>query len=455
MRLSVATPAVRSSWPWLVLAIATIPAVWHASYVPTDLDPEHPRVARSTYSAYPPAAYRLAEPGDTLDRLGLYFAAGGLVLGVVGAIRSVRNDGNLARWPTAIALAAAGTWLAATPYPTFDGWHGLTWASVLDPAAPRSQRIGLAIAGVVLTVVAIVPLMQGRVVTRRGRALFVVGGLLMVARIVDPQLGDPPGYWPRWGFAIGWLAVDLALIQLLPAARSRVARVGSIAIGGAAWAGLIVAGLVVVDYHRPIERLRAIVPGRIFIGAMPTREGLEIAHGRHRFRTIINLFPEDLPGLRSPLLDDELSFAKAHGIDYLGNSSDHDRADAFLDETLKRAQDPDAWPILVHCHACMDRTPAWWGIYGFVVEGKPLRTMMQAIEQHRGDRPKASVTLLMNRVLPRLAPDRAASDPTLAELRAAAAGTPDPYESRQDGPRTATEPQLSQRVGATDPVRRP
>ena len=149
---------------------------------------------------------------------------------------------------------------------------------------------------------------------------------------------------------------------------------------------------------------------------MPTERGLEIAQERHRFKTIVNLFPEDGP-LRSPHWPAEIRFVKKHGLNYLGSTSNSSRADDFLDLTLETAQDPDAWPILIHCHGCMDRTPAWVGIYQFVVEGKPLLESFKFIEQHRGYRPKASVTLLYNRVLPRLAADRFKSDPVAAQLR--------------------------------------
>src|SRR5205807_764601 len=81
-------------------------------------------------------------------------------------------------------------------------------------------------------------------------------------------------------------------------------------------------------------------------------------------------------------------------------------SDEFLDETLRLSRDPSAWPILIHCHACMDRSPAWMGIYRFVVQGRSLREIFREIEGHRGYRPKASVTLLYNRVLPPRAPAR-------------------------------------------------
>jgi protein tyrosine phosphatase (PTP) superfamily phosphohydrolase (DUF442 family) len=185
--------------------------------------------------------------------------------------------------------------------------------------------------------------------------------------------------------------------------------------------------LTTIWLHRPIDRLRAIVPGRIYISAMPTPNSLAIAHRRHGFRTIINLFQEDLPGLRSPHADAERAFAQTNHIEYLASPVGASNSDAFLDETLRRANDPQAWPILIHCHACMDRTPAWWGIYSFLYEKRPLTQVMRDIEQHRGSRPKASVTLLYNRVLAERAPARYESDPAAKQLRASAAGVIDPY----------------------------
>ena len=109
-----------------------------------------------------------------------------------------------------------------------------------------------------------------------------------------------------------------------------------------------------------------------------------------------------------------------HGIRYLGSPSDPSDAasSAFLDETLALAQDPSAWPILVHCHGCMDRSPAWMGIYKFVVKERPLLEVMQEIERHRGYRPKASVILLYNRVLPDRAGARYRSDPNCGDSAA-------------------------------------
>jgi hypothetical protein len=166
----------------------------------------------------------------------------------------------------------------------------------------------------------------------------------------------------------------------------------------------------------------------------------------------VNVFPEDTVQ-RSPRLPDELAFARAHGIRYLGNPSDVDESDAFLDETLRLARDPSAWPILVHCHGCMDRSPAWMGIYRFVVQGRPLDEILREIERHRGYRPKASVILLYNRVLEPRAPAHYAGDPTAALLRRCAAGTRDPYEEEVQPGREHASSGVPPRISRRSPTR--
>ena len=235
------------------------------------------------------------------------------------------------------------------------------------------------------------------------------------------------GYWPRCCLVWSLMAFDCALVRAWPA--QCCPRVGSkVAIsllGLGLWFSLVTGGVWLARYHRPLHRLHTVVPGRIYISAMPTAWGLAIAHERHHFKTVINVFPEDTPQ-RSPLLDDELRFVREHGIAYFGSPSDPDKADAFLDQTLQIAQDPQAWPILVHCHGCMDRSPAWMGIYRFVVEGRPLVEILQEIERHRGYRPKAGVTVLYNRVLPLRAGARYEADPTAQILRWAQSGATGP-----------------------------
>jgi hypothetical protein len=429
-------------WPCLILALAVIPAIWHVVDFPEDRDDEYPAVVRPTFSRRPPPAYRLAEPGDTIDRIAIYTAALAAVLSLAGWAASrnrppEEHTGSL--WASAGGLSLAAFWYAANPGPTFDGWHGLGWRAAFHPDSPMGLRIALAAAAVGL-----IGLIGGVVAAnwrrraefweaarrRRAAGLLIVALVCAACRQGDIPGVEPAGYWPRWALVWALIAFNLALVRLFPPRRRPRSwrRLGAWALGGTAvWFGLVVGGITLTWYHRPLERLRTVVPGTIYMSAMPSPRGLEIAQARHHFKTIINLFPEDTP-LQSPLYPQERAFAAAHDIHYIVSPSDFSSSDAFLDETLRLARDPSAWPILVHCHACMDRTPAWMGIYRFVVQGKPLDAIFREIEGHRGYRPKASVILLYNRVLEPRAPKHYASDPTAELLRRCAARAHDPYE---------------------------
>ena len=430
-------PRFSRYWPWLVLVLAVVPAVWHVVDFPDDTDPEFPAVERPHFSRRPPPAYRLAEPGDTIDRIAIYVSAVAVVFAVAGLARSSQRR---RLWLSALVLALGALWHAATPGPTFDGWHGLGWRALFDPHSPAKLRAALAAAALVGVAVVIGVAVKewprrrafwAEARSRRVAPLLVLAALLVALRQVELPGVEPSGYWPRWAFVWGVMAFDLALLQLLPhpAARRRVVRITALGGAGAGlWLALTVGGICVTRYHRPIDRFRAIVPGRIFISAMPNEWGLEILQRRHHFKTIINLFPEDTP-FQSPRHPMELRFAKQHGIRYFGSPPDLASSNAFLDRTLELAQDPNAWPILVHCHGCMDRTPAWWGIYRFAVQGDALADILRDIERHRGYRPKASITLLYNRVLPRVAPEHYKQDATAARLVEWAHGTRDPDEA--------------------------
>ena len=55
---------------------------------------------RPTFSRVPPSAYRLAEPGDTLDRIMIYLSAAGVVFACSGLV--LGRGGGL--WPAALAI---------------------------------------------------------------------------------------------------------------------------------------------------------------------------------------------------------------------------------------------------------------------------------------------------------------------------------------------------------------
>ena len=181
--------------------------------------------------------------------------------------------------------------------------------------------------------------------------------------------------------------------------------------------GLDFTGRGLFWYQRPHRSPAEVVPGRLYLSAMPTYLGLKLAQERYHFRTIINLYPEYTPE-QSPHWPDELRFAREHGLNYVGNDvpATAPAARHFVAQTIELARDPKSWPILVHCHASMDRSPAWVGIYRFVVEGWPLVDALREIERHRGLRPKAAVTVLYTQILPHDRPGAMRAGPDVRPL---------------------------------------
>lgn len=419
----------RGLWPWIFLALAVLPALWSILVFEHDVDPEFPKVVRQTYSAYPPAAYRLAEAGDTIDCVAVYVSSAALVLAAWGCVCDRRNRLRYA----ALALSIAAFWHAATPGPLLDGWHGIGWRTIFDGHVPASQRLALAACALVLTVVVALTgrpwelrylFQQAR---RQGILALSITALVLVVVRQTPWIDrEPFGYWPRWVYVWGMLAWAFAMLRVAPVAA--VARRGLVVAALIAVSlGLDLFGRGVFWYQRPIARLREIIPGRLYLSAMPTHAGLALAQPRYHFKTIINLFPE-FTKEGSPHWPDELAFARANGITCLTQTPEDPTGVDSVPRTLEFANDPANWPVLVHCHASMDRSPAWVGMYRFVNLGWPLVDVVKEIERHRGSRPKSSVTLLYNRMLSKLAPEKWSQDPTARLFRQNAEGTPDPME---------------------------
>lgn len=444
--------------PWLVFAAFVPLAVGPLVVYPGEKDVEYPAIERPVFNHFPPKAYRLAEPGDTLDKAAMYIAAFGLLLAARGLIASERRPA----WLGATCALAGLYWLAAAPSPTFDGWHGWSWRAIADPATPAALRAGLAAAALALLAGmawGLRSLPAGSLRSNWGLTTIAVAGIAW--RIVGFPDPEPWGYFTRWGLIFGVSAFNLILLRNLPP------RLNARNLFGGA---LVVAGTIALAFlgrwvtwnHRPLERLRVTDPGRVHISALPTMKGLEIAQARHGYKTIINLFPE-IGHRANPKAHLERQFAVDHGIRYLESPGTDDEGEVFLEETLRLARDPEAWPILVHCHGCMDRTPAWAGIYRFVIKGEPLLGIIQEIERHRGDRPKGMIYLLYNRVLAKYAPERHRGDPTARILEQCAAGVRDPYhelkaraEAREESPEipqahSDDPPNPAERALAKDP----
>ncbi|MHB1561613.1 MAG: protein tyrosine phosphatase, partial [Isosphaeraceae bacterium] len=178
-----------------------------------------PRVIRPTFSRVPPSAYRLAEPGDTLDRIELYLSALAVVMAGAG-LAAGRPRGA---WPAGFAISLAVLWYSATPGPTVDGWHGLGWRTMFDSEAPWTLRVELLAAALALGSVIAVSLVRHRRSsaagllsearrTRGSLDLWIAAAVLAMARQFEIPGVEPVGYWPRWAMIAAIMALDLGLL---------------------------------------------------------------------------------------------------------------------------------------------------------------------------------------------------------------------------------------------------
>ena len=277
--ITMAKPAQGSRitmWPWLVLSVATLPAVWYVIDFESDIDPEFPRVVRPTFNTYPPPAYRFAEPGDTIDHIAVYVAAAAIVLSGWGLFRATRKR----LWLAAMALSLAGFWHASTPGPLMDGWYGLGWRTIWNPDAPWATRLVLAATATGLLVLIVGCVGAGPIDTlwknarKHGVAwLIVVSAALILVRQVGWIDHEPLGFWPRWIYVWGLLAWALALLRALPQAPAGWSRGAIVAGLVLLWLGLDFTGRGILWHQRPLHRLREVVAGRIYPAPCPPIRG--------------------------------------------------------------------------------------------------------------------------------------------------------------------------------------
>lgn len=434
-----------------IASLVVLVAIWHVVDFSFDFDPEYPGLQRDHYSEYAPFAYRLAEPGDTLDLSVLYLSALGFGLFLAERIVAWRRNaepGRLAIDSLLVGSLLTGFWIGAAPDPSADGWHGLGFQAIGRAGTPPAIRVGLSIfAGAIVAAFAVPLIFRGRVLFRQTspvwRMLAIVSGACILSRVTGFPDPEPWGYWPRWAMVVAMVIVDSALANRLATAglfltgprRTRILRTATV---GLTVFAIIQTGFYVHWLHWPIPRLKVIVPGQLYSSAMPPPDGLALAHSRHGFKTIINLFNEDTPQ-RHPDYPAEFEYARKNGILYIRADGTSQGVD-FVRKTLEIARNPDNWPVLVHCHGNMDRTPAWVGIYRFIVQEWSMRDILASIERHRGYRPKGGVTVLYSDVLPILVPDQWKNDPVACRIGQYAS-----EYARETGSKLATKDSSSKR----------
>lgn len=129
------------------------------------------------------------------------------------------------------------------------------------------------------------------------------------------------------------------------------------------------------------KRLREVAPGRVYRSGELTADGFREAVRRYHLRTIINLqdeYPDpDLPLSyfnRRTVKESEL--CRQLGVRYVHLPPDlipRHRVPAERPESIDRflalMDDPDAYPVLIHCRAGLHRTGVVLAVYRMEYEG--------------------------------------------------------------------------------------
>lgn len=133
-----------------------------------------------------------------------------------------------------------------------------------------------------------------------------------------------------------------------------------------------VIGLGLFHFYRSVwekgKRLRVAVPGKLYRSGQMTEEGFADAVRRYGIKSIVNVqqeFPD--PVIRKDYLTrstiSEQEMCKKLGVKYIHVKPDlihmseyPQKKPAVLDEMLAVYDDPDNYPILIHCKAGLHRT---------------------------------------------------------------------------------------------------
>lgn len=224
-------------------------------------------------------------------------------------------------------LCLAGFWIGAAPDPTPDGWHGLAWQAITRVSTPLHVKLILSLFAVMVLSLTFYPITRlGRTFYKKTshgwRCLALLAGICFCWRITNWPDPEPWGYWSRWAMiltqsiVLGALLGGLEALPPIPtSSRRKVSK--RLALGSLSLIFLVIqAGFYLHWLHWPIPRFKVVIPGQIYVSAMPPPSGLALANDRHHFKTIINLFNEDTP-LRHPNFPAELAYAESHGIRYI------------------------------------------------------------------------------------------------------------------------------------------
>jgi protein tyrosine/serine phosphatase len=133
--------------------------------------------------------------------------------------------------------------------------------------------------------------------------------------------------------------------------------------------------------HTDTRRLREVTPGRVYRSGQLTSVGFAEAVQRYGIRTVINLqneFPD--PDVEQSFLDPRTSpeseICEQLGIRFVYIEPDLVRRcqvpaerPAAIDHFLTILDDPESYPVLIHCRAGLHRTGCMVAVYRMEYEG--------------------------------------------------------------------------------------
>ena len=138
---------------------------------------------------------------------------------------------------------------------------------------------------------------------------------------------------------------------------------------------IAVAGILYLCHKLPYH-FRVVEPGRLYRSGALTPPGLLWCHRRYRFKTIISLISDkEIQMFRSARF--EKKFCQKQGIAWVQIPLRHIPNPAQIRQFLSICDDPQCYPILIHCQQGVVRTAAMVAVYLNSTHKLPGRFMLE------------------------------------------------------------------------------
>ena len=142
------------------------------------------------------------------------------------------------------------------------------------------------------------------------------------------------------------------------------------------------------------KRLRVVTPGKLYRSGCMTAAGLEEAIKTYGIRTVINLMEEAPdpalhPHYFAPASVPESQLVARAGarfvaftVEYLPRNRARRERPATIERYLEILDDPNSYPVLIHCKAGLHRTGVLVGVYRMEYEGWTKAEALQEVRDN-------------------------------------------------------------------------